>query len=149
LIGRRRQRAFWWVAIVLPGFLLRSLIPVGFMPMFGPGLHLSLMLCEGYAPIATAAAAMPMAVHMDMPMPMDMPMDRAGAGRAPHPEPRDHQDHSTCPYGTGPTLAAVALWTTPALRLERPADPPAVVPQVPAGEIIPRAQSPRGPPIEV
>jgi hypothetical protein len=140
LIGRSRKHTRWWVAIALPGFLLRSLIPVGFMPMFGPGLHVSLMLCEGYAPIAP---------QMDMSLPMDMPMDGAGAGGAPHPQPRDHQDHTTCPFGAGPTLAAVPLWTTPALKFQRSADPPAAAPQVTAFGIAPRAQSPRGPPIEV
>jgi hypothetical protein len=110
------------------------------MPMFGPGLHLTLMLCEGYAPIAP---------RLDMPMPMDMPMEGAGGGSAPHPEPRDHQDHSTCPYGAGPALAASSLWTTPASGFQRPVDAPGAKPQVPAGGISPRAQSPRGPPIDV
>src|ERR1039458_8263778 len=36
--------------MMLPGLLLRALIPLGFMPTFGPSLRVQLTLCEGYAP---------------------------------------------------------------------------------------------------
>jgi hypothetical protein len=38
--------------------LLRALIPVGFMPMFGPGFGVQLTLCEGYAPVPSTAMDM-------------------------------------------------------------------------------------------
>jgi hypothetical protein len=135
------------VAIALPGFLLRSLIPVGFMPMFGPGLHLSLMLCETYAPVpAIPAPAASMAMPMDMPMDMAMPM-AAGVPHPDHPDHPDHQEHnSACPYGSGPTLATTAVWAAPQLASLRSAQPRDSTPQVTTFAVLPRAQSPRGPP---
>jgi hypothetical protein len=155
VIERYRKCATWWVAIVLPGFLLRALIPIGFMPMFGPGLHLSLMLCQGYAPLPPSPVPMTMAIDMPMAMPMPMPMAADQSGGAPHldqpdrHDPQDHQDHSVCPYGAAPALAAMAAWIVPSLRVRRPPDPRAATPQLTTFALFPRAQSPRGPPIEV
>ena len=39
-----------WVALLLPALLLRSLIPLGFMPTFGPGYEVRFVVCECYAP---------------------------------------------------------------------------------------------------
>jgi hypothetical protein len=87
----------------MPGLLLRSLIPVGFMPMFGPRLSLGLMLCPAYAPLppglggaspdhgrgdasSESAVGMSMGIGMGMGMGMDMPMDTpldlSGAAKA-------------------------------------------------------------------
>jgi hypothetical protein len=134
------------VAIALPGFLLRSLIPLGFMPVFGPGLHLNMMLCETYAPLPPSAAQT--APDMAMPMGMDMSMPMAG-GMAHH-EHRDQREHSSsCPYGSGPALAASASWAPPYYESLRSADPSAPGPQFVTSTILPRAQSPRGPPAGV
>src|ERR1700681_793897 len=145
--GRRRGKL--WVAIVLPGLLLRALIPVGFMPMFGPNLGVQLTLCEGYAPVPSTA----------MDMSMDMPMDRSMSVPAQHHsggEPSSgkdgapsHQDHSTCPYGASPTLAALVAMTAVPASVQASARSLISSPQVPHFEIAPRAQSPRGPPLEV
>ena len=147
MIERNRKCATWWVAIVLPGFLLRALIPIGFMPMFGPGLHVSLMLCQGYAPLPPSPVPMTMAI--DMPMAMPMPMDADQGGGAPHHDHPDRQDHSACPYGAAPALAAMAAWVVSSLQVPRPLEPRAASPQVTTFALVPRAQSPRGPPIEV
>ena len=155
MIGAYRRRALWWVAIVLPGFVLRALIPIGFMPSFGPGLHVGLMLCESYAPVLAAAQhgsmdmAMDMSADMPMDMPMDAPMDMAGAGGPPHDhhEHQDHQDHGVCPYGSAPTLAAMPAWLTPYLGLLSAAEPPEARSQISYFEVAPRAHWPRGPPL--
>ncbi len=152
VIGRYRKRAGWWVAIVLPGFLLRSLIPIGFMPMFGPGLHVSLMLCPTYAPVPSSPAQASMDVAMDMPTGMDMPMamDMPIAAGVPQQDHREQQDHtSACPYGAGPTLATMAVWAAPHLESLGSAEPPDSTPQVTSFAVSPRAQSPRGPPVGV
>ena len=64
----RRKRLRWWVALLLPALVLRSLIPLGFMPMFGPGYGVQFVLCEGYAPVAGTTSSMSMSMSMDMPM---------------------------------------------------------------------------------
>jgi len=142
LIGWGRKRSRRWVALVLPGLLLRALIPLGFMPMFGPGLSVQLMLCEGYAPVPSTAAEMP----MDMPMDMraGVPAQARTGGGFP-----SHQDHSSCPYGASPTLAALPALTHVPLSFEPIAPSPIRAPQVAHLEIAPRAQSPRGPPLQV
>jgi hypothetical protein len=149
LIWWSRARVKLWVAIVLPALLLRALIPIGFMPMFGPSFSVSLMLCEGYAPIA------PTAMDMSMDMPMDMPMrGSSDHSRGSDPGPGgshlpDHQDHSKCPYGASPTFALVVPWTPSLVTAQRSQEPPAAAPQVSHFGLSPRAQSPRGPPLEV
>jgi hypothetical protein len=109
--------------VLLPGLLLRSLIPVGFMPMFGPGLSVGLMLCPAYAPLpvaisspdgrvskkSTAHASMDMsAMDMSMEMPMaaheDQPADpsarRTDASRS-KPTGASAASHGRVPgYGT-------------------------------------------------
>jgi hypothetical protein len=140
--GRRCSKL--WVAIVLPGLLLRGLIPLGFMPMFGPGLGVQLMLCEGYAPLPSMATAMSADISMDRPM--DMPVEApgpAGGGSPPH------HDHSACPYGTSPAHAALSAWTDMPLSAQPAAPAQISAPQIDHFEITPRAQSPRGPPLEV
>lgn len=160
MISWGRKRAGWWVAMVLPGFLLRALIPLGFMPMFGPGHSVQLALCEDYAPVASMTVDTPADTSADMTMTMAMPMDMsmvtpAGSHKSHAPgtesgragrHPPAHQDHGTCPYGASPTLAALALASTPDVA-EQPAWHAALAaPQIAHAEIAPRAQSPRGPP---
>ncbi len=144
MIGWDRKRSRRWVALVLPGLLLRALIPLGFMPMFGPGLSVQLMLCEGYAPVPSTAAEM----SMDMPMPMDVPRGVPEQARTGGGFP-SHQDHSSCPYGASPTLAALPALTYVPISFEPTAQSPIRAPQVGYLEIAPRAQSPRGPPLQV
>jgi hypothetical protein len=100
VIGWGRKRKRWWAALVLPGLLLRALIPLGFMPMFGPGYSVGLMLCPAYAPIPdpvaiksstgparnastdTSVGMSSMSDRMDMSAGMDMSMDMPVATRA-------------------------------------------------------------------
>jgi hypothetical protein len=153
LIGCRRIRGSWWVAIVLPGFLLRSLIPIGFMPAFGPGLSVRLMLCEGYAPVPSMAV--PTALEMSSDMPMDMPVGGpaqhhpAGNSQSGGNHSPTHQDHSACPFGASPALAALPLLAVVAPVIQPPAQARSEAPQIAHFEIAPRAQSPRAPPLEV
>jgi hypothetical protein len=149
LVSWGRRRARLGIAFVLPGLLLRAMIPVGFMPMFGPNFGVQLTLCEGYAPVPS----MPMDMSMDMPM--DMPM----SAPAQHNSPGDpsagkdgapsHQDHSTCPYGASPTFAALAALAAVPAPVQASARPLISSPQISHFQIAPRAQSPRGPPLEV
>jgi len=159
-----RRSARCWAAVVLPGLLLRALIPVGFMPMFGPGRSVSLMLCPAYAPVPTVPSGVPAhtsdhaaagsSMDMSMDMGMDMPMDTPAASPAgdTHSEPTsggdpNHQDHSSyCPYRASatlagiPTLFGVAAAEQTVTRIALP------LPQISYFAIAPRAQSARAPP---
>jgi hypothetical protein len=124
--------------LLLPALLLRSLIPLGFMPMFGPGLGVQFVLCEGYAPVPGTTPSMSMA--------MDMPMDGGASAPRVDGSTPDHQDHGTCPYGTAPALGGL-----PALAVALVSDQPVAAPVVAAAQVAyfqisPRAQSSRGPP---
>jgi hypothetical protein len=135
-MGRKRVR--WWAALLLPALVLRSLIPLGFMPMFGPGLGVQFVLCEGYAPVPGTTPSMSMA--------MDMPMDGGASAPRVDGSAPDHQDHGTCPYGTAPALGGL-----PALAVALVSDQPVAAPVVAAAQVAyfqipPRAQSSRGPP---
>jgi hypothetical protein len=127
-----RKRVRWWVALLLPGLVLRALIPLGFMPMFGPDYGVRFVLCEGYAPVSGATA------HMSMDMPMDAPLDD---GRVPA-----HQDHNTCSYGSGPTLGGLPTLGVVLVTVQPAAEPAVAAPQVAYFKVSPRAQSSRGPP---
>ena len=106
-----RKRVKWWAVLFLPIFL-RALIPIGFMPMVGPGFSVQLVLCDGYAPLPWPAA-------MPADMPMDMPMDTGASSSHSHGGgPQD--DHGSCPYGSGPALGGLpALATLPALLVHQ------------------------------
>ena len=145
-----RKRANWWVALVLPGLALRSLIPVGFMPMFGPDFSVRLMLCEGYAPVPSMAIpSMGMAMPADMPMDISMDMPTGPLTQHPPHGSPGQQDHSACPYGASPALAAQPAFSILPVTMPRALEPPAAAAQVTHIEIVPRAQSPRGPPVDV
>jgi hypothetical protein len=140
-----RKRVRWWVALLLPCLVLRSLIPLGFMPMFGPGYGVELVLCAGYAPVSGTTASMS----------MDMPMDAASgtpghlqqnvappvAGGAP-----DHQDHGTCHYGASPALGGLPTLGMVLVTVGLAAELAVPAPQVAYFKVSPRAQSSRGPP---
>lgn len=145
MIGWGRRRGSWWVAIVLPGFLLRSLIPIGFMPAFGPGLSARLMLCEGYAPVPS----MVVSTAMDMPMAGPAQHDPAGDSHSGGNHTPTHQDHSACPYGASPALAALPLLAVVPPVIQPSPQALRETPQVAHYQIAARAQSPRGPPLPV
>jgi len=124
------------------------------MPMFGPGLSVSLMLCPAYAPVpaaigatanTSAAASMDMA-GMDMPG-MDMSTQdptAAHAGQSGHP---DHQEHTLCPYAASATLA-----TPPTCFSLCPSELPVtrfplLTAQISFFRLAQRAQSARAPPL--
>jgi len=104
--------------------VLRSLIPMGCMPMFGPRFSVGLMLCEGYAPV----------LHQ----PMADPSGRDSPAQ---------QNHSACPYGASPVFAGAPALAAVSLALGLPPEPALPVPQLTAPQSISRAQSPRAPPI--
>ena len=153
MIRLARKRSRTWVAVVLPGLLLRALIPVGFMPMFGPGMEMQLALCEDYAPVAPPAVrqTMDMSMDMSMDMPMDAPTqqhssDESSTGDARH----SPQDHNACPYAASSTLATQSTFAYLPTPVERPpAQPSLWLAQVLDSAIAPRAQSARGPPFKI
>jgi hypothetical protein len=106
---------------VLPGLLLRALIPIGFMPVFGAHTGVQLSMCDGYAPVA--------------PMP-DMPMPAGGKST-----------HSLCPYGAGPALAALPVLDDAPTFIPVSAPPPVSAAQIGHVARVARTQSPRAPPL--
>jgi Protein of unknown function (DUF2946) len=124
-LKRARGLTAWLLAV----FLLRSLIPVGFMPMIGPGHSVQLALCDGYGPVPS------------MDMSMDPRMDMSQPGHA------THQDHGTCLFGSSPALGApLTVSAQAAMRLESAAIS-ALSAQILHHEVPYRAQSARGPPV--
>ena len=128
-LKRARGLTAWLLAV----FFVRSLIPVGFMPMVGPDHSLQLTLCDGYAPVPS----MPASQSMDMSPDPGMVM----------PHPRLHQDHGTCLFGASPAFGApLALSVLPVVQ--RPTvGIRALSSQVVHYEVPYRAQSARGPPV--
>lgn len=136
-MGHKRVR--WWVALLLPGFLLRALIPVGFMPAIGPDHSVRLVICDSYAPMPMMD--MEMDAHTDMPVHGDMPMHAGGKGSPVH------QEHGGCPYGYSPALGALPTLSLGPLVVQRAAPLVVAAPQIVYFQVPPRAQSPRGPPV--
>jgi len=139
LRGAKRTRR--WAAWLLPGFLLRSLVPVGFMPMVGPGHSVQLVVCESYAPLPSSLESMPMVAGMDMSRHHHAAVAAHSGGGPPF-----HQDHGNCPYGSGPALGALPSLALLPISIDRPPELPVALPQVGYFKLPPRAQSPRGPP---
>ena len=140
-----RARRALWLALLLPTFVLRSLIPMGFMPMFGPGFSVGIMLCDGYAPVPDP----PMAMDMPMRAGMAMPMDAAGqSGEPQRGDDRSgrgspaQQNHSACPYGASSVFAGAPALAAVGLALERSLEPVLPAPQLAVFPTIARAQSP-------
>jgi hypothetical protein len=138
-VARKRMKR--WAILLLPA-LLRALVPVGFMPMLGPGFNVQMVICDGYAPVPwTSATSKP------MDMPMGMPMDARGSSDSGGGVPARHEDQSNCPYGCAPALGALpTLAGLPALLIRRSSRPPVAIAQIAYFEVSHRAQSPRGPP---
>ena len=135
-----RKSTRWWAVLFLP-VLLRALIPVGFMPMFGPGFSIRMAMCDGYAPLPQISTSMP------ADMPMDMPMDGPSSSDTQRPEPTHHQDLSNCPYGCAPALGALpTIASLPLAFVLQSISTIDAQAQVAHYAVSPRAQSPRGPP---
>jgi hypothetical protein len=130
----------WWAVLFLP-ILLRALIPVGFMPMFGPGFSVRMVICDGYTPLPKASTS------MSTDMPMDMPMDGPRSSDTHGGAPTHHQDPSNCPYGCAPALGALpTLASLPLSFVLQSISTIEAQAQIAHCEVSPRAQSPRGPP---
>jgi hypothetical protein len=127
----------WGLAFLLPGLLLRALIPVGFMPMVGPDHGIRLAICESYAPVPWTTPS------MSMDMPMDASMDHAthAGGHSPA-----HQAQGSCPYGSSPALGALPTLAVLPEAVQRSPEAALASPQIRYFEVSLRAQSPRGPP---
>jgi hypothetical protein len=119
------------MAWLLPALVLRSLIPVGFMPIFGPADGVQLVLCESYAPVPSMPG---------------MDMSRAGQG-ADTRHGGSHQDHGLCLFGSGPALGAPLAFSSSATTLQSPTQLPTASPQLSSYQAPDRAQSARGPPV--
>lgn len=131
----------------MPGLLLRALVPIGFMPLFGPGLSVGLMLCPAYAPVP----AMDMS-GMNMPMDMSMGTTPGAPSHPTAPPPAggmpsgDYQQHSLCPYAKSASLAPLpAVFNLPVAE-QSATTLVLLAPQIAWFQIPARAQSPRAPP---
>jgi len=143
----KRKRERCWIALMLSGFILRSLIPVGFMPMVGRDHSVRLVVCDSYAP-APWTTSMPMGMShgghdghggMDNPAP-HQPAENSGGG---HPV---HHTQGFCPYGSSPALGALPSLALSPVIVQRPQESAIRLPQAGYFKLPPRAQSPRGPP---
>jgi hypothetical protein len=141
-MNRKLARA--WMAWLLPALLLRSLIPVGFMPMIGPGHGIDLVLCDTYAPVPSMPQSGAMRMSKDMSMPTGMHMSGDAEDSRGH---GTHQDHGPCLYGTSPALGAPLALTSSATPSQSSAELLAASPQVSYYKALYRAQSARGPPV--
>jgi hypothetical protein len=130
---------------MLSGFILRSLIPVGFMPMVGPDHSVRLVICDSYTPTPWIKTAQGGPVHADMGA-----SHSHQSGDAMHPGggPPVHQDHGFCPYGSSPALGALPSLVLSPIVVQRPQELAIALPQAGYFKLSPRAQSPRGPPAQ-
>lgn len=140
MTGSARRRLKWWGIVFLP-ILLRSLVPVGFMPMVGADHSIRLVVCDGYAPIPWATET-----PMSMQMPVDAPMDGAMGSSNAHGGHSGHLDRGSCPYGSSPALGALSSPEPASLWTERAVEPAVASAQVAHFNVLLRAQSSRGPP---
>ncbi len=133
-----------WAVALLPCLLLRALIAIGFMPMFGPGMSIQMSLCAAYAPVAPPGAAVSMPMRMAAPTRSHShpPGEPKSTGGTPH----SPQDRSCCPYAASATLAAQSMFVDFPTTTERGMPPPVWDSQVARPEVAPRSQSARGPP---
>jgi len=151
-VAIRVARNPWLAALLFVTFFARALVPTGFMP--GPG---GIILCSGYAPIATGSAAHQMAHDMSgMDMSgMDMSsMDMSGMAMPGHSgspshggNAPDHENMGICPFAAAAsTLAAPHSVAVVAFAHLIPTSVE-LSPQefIPLGTIVP-TRLPRGPP---
>jgi hypothetical protein len=127
------------MAWLLPALVLRSLIPVGFMPMFGPGHGVQLVLCDNYAPVPQMPGSDAMKMSKDMAMGVAIDMSTRHGG--------SHQDHGTCLFGSSPVLGAPLSVSSSTATLQPLMQLPAASPQLSYYVALFRAQSARGPPV--
>jgi hypothetical protein len=127
------------MAWLLPALLLRSLIPVGFMPMFGVGHGVQLVLCEGYAPVPSMPQSDPMEMSKDMSMDAGIDLSARHGGV--------HQDHGTCLFGSSPALGAPLAVASSTATLQPLVQLPTASSQLSYYQAPFRAQSARGPPV--
>ena len=151
-VAIRWARTPWLAALLSVTFFARALVPTGFMP--GPG---GLILCSGYAPIATGSAAHQMPHDMSgMDMSgMDMSsMDMSGMAMPGHPgspshggHAPDHESMGICPFAAAASTMsaphAIAVVVFAHLIPASIALPPQEF--IPRGTIVP-TRLPRGPP---
>ena len=135
-IKRKRERR--WIALLLSGFLLRSLIPIGFMPMVGADHSMRLVVCDSYAPA---------------PWQTSTPFSHgAHDGHDGHEHAGGglplHHTSGLCPYGSGPALGALPSLAPSPVIPQRPQEFAVLLPQAGYFKLLPRAQSPRGPPAQ-
>ena len=129
---------------MLSGFLLRSLIPIGFMPMVGADHSMRLVVCDSYAPVPWATSIPTSHGAHDGHDGMD---HAAPHQSAEHPGGGPvHQPHGSCPYGSGPALGALPALALSPMILQRPQELAIPLPQAGYFRLLPRAQTPRGPP---
>ena len=148
MIRWRRNYRSWGTLLVLPGLLLRALIPIGFMPMIGPGYSVQLALCDSYAPVLSMSSTTDVSADMAMSDGMDMAPADALQSTAPtgHGGRTPHQDHGGCLFGSGPTLCTLLAGAVLPAFDQHPADRAAIAAQISYFEVAVRAQSARGPP---
>jgi hypothetical protein len=130
-----------WRAVIFLPILLRALIPVGFMPMAGPGLGIQLVICDGYAPAPSNTSS------LSTDRPADVAMGAAMGSMPSHGGHPHHEDRGTCLYGSAPALAALPSLATLPLLVEEAMEPAVGAAQVADFKVSFRAQSPRGPPV--
>lgn len=82
LLHKLRSRRWLFVALVLPGFVLRALIPPGFMPASSGGTPFAMQMCPGHAsmPMPGQDSGGPAGKHHEAPCAF-----AAAAGLAPTP----------------------------------------------------------------
>jgi hypothetical protein len=120
---------------MLSGFFLRSLIPIGFMPMVGADHSVRLVVCDSYAPAPWTALT---------PTSHDGHHGHEHAGDGPPV----HHTSGLCPYGSGPALGALPSLVPLPVIPQRPQEFAVLLPQAGYFKLLPRAQSPRGPPAQ-
>ncbi len=144
--GMNRKCAHAWMAWLLPALVLRSLIPVGFMPMFGPGQRVQLVLCESYGPVPSMPGSDPTQMPQDMAMVAGMDMSHAAQGGQTR-HGGSHQDHGLCLFGSSPALGAPLAFFPSTVTLQPTTPLPTAFPQLSHYKALFRAQSARGPPV--
>jgi len=126
-----RSRPALLALLVLPGFLVRALVPAGFMPAIGHGAVLTMELCSGHS-------AQPVVVHLDG---APVPADQGQPSSKHHEAPCVFA--STAGGAPPPLIAAVASMPAPQDIRVLPS------PAAPVARRAARAHTPRAPPSPV
>ena len=145
MTGIAHRHVKWRAAIFLP-ILLRALIPVGFMPMVGPGLGIRLVICDGYAPAPSNTSSLSREMPVDMATGTLTDSTPLHGGHS-HGGHAHHEHRGTCPYGSAPALGALPSPAKLPPSVEQALQPAVGAAQVVDSKVSFRAQSPRGPPV--